>query len=362
MCLFPRLIRNAKYTANKKNGGVIPAVYDTRALYVPKICGNCIECRKQKARDWSIRLTEENRDKTNGKFVTFTFRNDTIRKLSEDIKLTGYDLDNAICSKAVRLFTENWRKKYGKTIRHWLITELGHKGTENVHLHGIVWTDESIEKINDKWIYGYMYPRTTEDIKKNYVGDKTIQYITKYVTKIDKIHSQYKPAIFSSKGLGKNYTDSIRALGNRYKGEDTDQTYRTTTGHKINLPKYYKNKLYSDDQKEKLWLNLLDKEERFIMGEKIDISNGEEDYYKTLEHYQKHNNKLGYGNDNLKNNWNKRAYENERRIMMQRIRIKNDQKTQKYIKDILNKLNIITDDINWIYNTKKVEGIITKKN
>ena len=33
MCLYPKLIKNPKYKASKKNGGKIPAVYDIR-LYV----------------------------------------------------------------------------------------------------------------------------------------------------------------------------------------------------------------------------------------------------------------------------------------------------------------------------------------
>ena len=35
MCLYPRLIKNRKYIANKKNGGNIPPVSDLRVLMVP---------------------------------------------------------------------------------------------------------------------------------------------------------------------------------------------------------------------------------------------------------------------------------------------------------------------------------------
>ena len=48
MCLYPRLLNNPKYRANKKNGGEIPQLKDKRTLLVPVGCGNCIECRKQK--------------------------------------------------------------------------------------------------------------------------------------------------------------------------------------------------------------------------------------------------------------------------------------------------------------------------
>ena len=48
MCLYPKLIKNRKYIANKKNGGVIPAVLDERVKLVSVGCGKCMECKKRK--------------------------------------------------------------------------------------------------------------------------------------------------------------------------------------------------------------------------------------------------------------------------------------------------------------------------
>lgn len=58
MCLFPRLIPNRRYKPNKKMGET-PFCDDHRKLYVPVGCGKCIECMKQKALQWKIRLYEE---------------------------------------------------------------------------------------------------------------------------------------------------------------------------------------------------------------------------------------------------------------------------------------------------------------
>ena len=44
--------------------------------------------------------------------------------------LQGYELDNAIAAYAIRKFLERWRKKFKKSLRHWLVTELGHNGIE----------------------------------------------------------------------------------------------------------------------------------------------------------------------------------------------------------------------------------------
>lgn len=186
MCLYPRLIINAKYTPNKKNGGHVPPINDERVKWVPVGCQNCIECRKKKAREWQARLTEDIKTHRNGHFVTLTFSNESLLELAEGIRNTPMtdDMDNAIATRAVRLFLERWRKEHKKSVRHWLITELGHNGTERIHLHGIIWTDE-IEKLARIWKYGWVWIG-------DYVGTRTVNYIIKYVTKVDEKHKYYK--------------------------------------------------------------------------------------------------------------------------------------------------------------------------
>ena len=160
MCLYSKLVDNPKYKANKKNGGVIPAVRDIRHKYVPISCGQCIECCKRKARDWKVRLSIEIKHQPACSMVTLTFSPDSLYELMIEIQnidkengiipRIGYDMDNAICTLAVRKFYERWRKEHKKTLRHWLITELGHDNTEHVHLHGIVWSKD-LDKIEKHW-------------------------------------------------------------------------------------------------------------------------------------------------------------------------------------------------------------------
>ena len=45
---------------------------------------------------------------------------------------------------------------------------------------------------------------------------------------------------------------------NKYQEDKTDETYRLPNGAKSALPIYYKNKIYTDEEKQKLWLNKLD--------------------------------------------------------------------------------------------------------
>ena len=126
------------------------------------------------------------------------------------------------------------------------------------------------------------------DKKTGYVNEQTVNYITKYITKVDLDHKNYNPKILCSKGIGKGYLERPDAQNNKYKAEETKEYYITRTGHKIGLPIYYRNKLYTEEEKEKLWLEKLDKEERYVGGEKVSIKNGDlTEYKKLLKYYQK---------------------------------------------------------------------------
>lgn len=330
MCLYPRLINNKKYTMNKKNGGVIPAVSDKRVLLVAVGCGNCIECRKRKAREWNIRLQQEVKDNRNGKFVTFTFSDEEFYKLAteKDTKdLSGYTLDNAVATKAVRRFLERWRKKFKKSVRHWFVTELGHKGTENVHLHGIIWTDESIQEIRDKWKYGFIW--AGYENRPTYVNEKTINYITKYILKFDKDHREYVPKVFASPGIGRGYTETENFKRHVYKGDKTITTYKLSSGAEVALPIYYRNKAFTEDEREKLWLHLLDRKERYILGERIDVSTDEgmQEYHETLKFYQMQNEAWGFGSG--EKNWERKLYENQLRRLKHKERIRKGMAKEK---------------------------------
>jgi hypothetical protein len=337
MCLYPKLVRNPKYVSNKKNGGVIPPINDNRVIAVPIGCGNCMECRKQKMNSWGIRLMEEVKEKRNGKFVTLTFSNESIRELSKGIKLKGYDLDNAIATRAVRLFTERWRKKYKKTIRHFLITELGHGKTEHLHLHGIVWAGneddvrDTMNEIEDKWKYGWVWKgKEVNGRLVNYVNEKTVNYIGKYIMKIDEQHKEYKPIILCSNGIGKGYINRA-GINNEYKGKETKDSYKLDNGTEVGLPIYYRNKLYSDEEKEALWINKLDKELRYVNKIEIDISEGYEDYFKVLEEERRVNIKMGYGTSKIE--WERKQYEKELRMIKHESRgIKREMRNKDYIK------------------------------
>lgn len=291
MCLYPRLMKNPKYLPNKKNNYNPPEPKDGRTLYVAVGCGKCIECRTQKARSWQIRLMEELETAKYAYFMTLTFDEESLSSLCDEIK-TGES--NAVATLAVRRFLERWRKRYKKSLRHWLITELGGEN-DRIHLHGLFFTD--FECDNDLffsiWKYGYTY--TGE-----YCSKKTINYIIKYVMKVDERHKNYEPVILCSAGLGKNFITEQQKQLHKYRPHNSIEYYKLPDGSKVNLPIYYRNKFYTEEEREKLWTDRLDNNTIFVRGieiKNIDSAEGQRQYFKVLQEQQRQNTELGYGDD-----------------------------------------------------------------
>ena len=326
MCLYPKIVNNRKYVVNKKNKGNVPKVNDKRVLKVPVGCGKCMECRRQKASQWRVRLTEDLRENKNGKFITLTFSDESLIEIEKEIKgIVGYDRDNEVCRIAIRRFLERWRKKYGKSLRHWFVTELGGKNSERVHIHGLVWTDESMNEIREKWGYGRAV--LGDGKGKHYVSDKSVNYIVKYLSKVDKKHKEYVSKMFVSPGIGSDYMKRDDVKLNKYKETGTKTTYTTRQGKEMSLPIYWRNKIYTEEEREKLWLEKLDEERRWVDGVEVSIANGEDDYFELLAVKRKKNKRLGFGDDEV--NWELKRYENERRNLKKLERIR-----KKYNKQI----------------------------
>lgn len=322
MCLYPRLLINRKYTPNKKNNFNPPKLTDERLKYVAVGCGNCEECRKQKAREWQVRLNEEIKVHKCKYFVTLTFSEDNLTKLQNEIKQSEC---NAVAGVAVRRFLERWRKKHKKSLTHWLITELGHTNTERIHLHGIIFHDTPItlEELQNTWQYGIV------DNGK-YVNTQTIAYIVKYVTKIDNDHKGFKAEIFCSAGLGKEYLNKDRAKANQYIQGNTNETYTLDNGRIVNLPIYYRNHIYSEEEREKLWIEKIEKDEMYINGirvRNISSEKGIQQIEDILKQQQKDNISKGYGDNSRE--WNKKEYNTTLRKLNAKSRLQKPQKKRQ---------------------------------
>ena len=65
---------------------------------------------------------------------------------------------------------------------------------------------------------------------------------------------------------------------------------------KLALPIYYRNKIYTEEEREKLWINKLNEKKRYIMGQRLSVKTKKdiELFYEILKNAQNTNKKLGY--------------------------------------------------------------------
>jgi len=199
-------------------------------------------------------------------FVTLTFSEESLKELEKlTVSNNKYIKNNEIATVAIRRFLERYRKKYGKSIKHWSVTELGHVNTERIHLDGIIFKNIEKKELDELWKYGITWIGS-------YVNERTINYIVKYINKQDPDHKNYMPKILCSAGIGASYLKTYNATKNKFDENGTREYYITRQGYKLNLPSYYRRKIYNDEEREKLWIKRLDEGKRWIMGEKLDDS------------------------------------------------------------------------------------------
>lgn len=280
MCLYPTFVKNPKYKPSKKNKGKPPVCKDRRLLYIPVKCGCCIECRKEKQREWRVRLEEELRSNF-GYFITLTISQEGIKELEEKTGLKWKENPNEIATKGLRLFLERCRKDTSKSIKHWCVTELG-ETNDRIHLHGIFFGQKSAELIRKHWKYGFMFIG-------GYCNSKSVNYMTKYMLKVDIKHPEFKQVVLASKGIGAGYMDRLDYLWQKQNYKNINvATYTFKNGTKMAMPRYYKNKIFTEKEREKMWINNLNRGLLWIYGEKVKA-----DDWKTIDNLRKYWQKYG---------------------------------------------------------------------
>lgn len=310
MCTYTRRILNKRFTPTRKNGWNPPVCHDERLRYIEIECGHCYECKRKKARQWRIRMAEQLRETPTAVFFTGTFSPERIEKICSRYNIEKEEA-NEIATKEVRLFLERLRKQNGgKSVKHWIVTEKGHTNTRRIHIHGLFFAENGMTQqsltwlLRSNWIAGYCY-------NGQYVNEKTINYISKYLTKTDLDNPEFEGKVLASPGLGKNFINRPDGQNIHYfpktETKRTTETYRFRNGTQVVLPKYYKEKLFTEDEREKLWIEKQEEGYKFIMGEKILVKTQEDEevFNKLVIYYRDRNASVHKDNPDLweRNKW-----------------------------------------------------------
>lgn len=216
---------------------------------------------------WSFRLQQEESQSISAHFITLTYathsipfsRNGKLDLRKRDLQLFFKRLRKAH-KRAARIQNNSGGKRnsrnkvqkfdYSKPIKYYAVGEYGGK-YRRPHYH-IILFNANIELIQPAWTN----PETGKHIGNIFYGSVTsesVGYTLKYMSKnkntyMSKNDDRQKEFALMSKGLGINYVNP-RSI--KYHHAKIDRTFVTLHGGvKVAMPRYYRDKIFNEKQKE----------------------------------------------------------------------------------------------------------------
>lgn len=207
-------------------------------------CGQCLSCRLDYSREWSVRCFLEALYHNKNCFITLTYNDDNLPQPVDDITPDGQVVSQSHVSKRdFQLFMKRLRKKLGCKVRFFASGEYSPNGRPHYHaiLFGVDFDDKKYFKRNfqgdiifvsdtlsELWPYGFS---TVADFSIN-----TASYVARYCIKKFKSsdNSSDEFCLMSRRpGLGYNYFCE-HIFNDLYDGYIT-----LPNGGRASIPKYY---------------------------------------------------------------------------------------------------------------------------
>lgn len=226
-------------------------------------CGTCNFCQSARRGDWCFRLEQELRVSVAADFLTLTYADEHLPRCNADGE---YFESGCLVKRDVQLFMKRLRKVqaehicravrvriWGHTLmladffsnlRYYLIGEYGGE-TFRPHYHIVLFnlSREILEDVCDIWKLGHIY--------RGEVNGASINYVAKYHVNKTSFVKDGRVAPFAlisnrSGGLGKNYLESESWH------REGMMNYVINGGVIQRLPKYFKDRFFSPDEKDGL--------------------------------------------------------------------------------------------------------------
>lgn len=210
---------------------------------IPVPCGKCPPCMKRRTSGWSFRLVKEGEISKTALFVTLTYDTGHV-----PITEKGY---KTLDKTDVQKFFKRLRKISSSKLKYFAVGEYGTKRMRP-HYHIILFNAHK-ENVHKAWMINN---KMLGSVYIGSVSDASIGYTLKYMQKPGKIpihknDDRQKEFQLMSKGLGKSYlTDNMI---NWHKNDIENRMYvPIKDGKKIAMPRYYKDKMYSESEKTRI--------------------------------------------------------------------------------------------------------------
>lgn len=218
-------------------------------------CGRCPRCRRNRQRDWTFRLRQEQQDADFLFWLALTYDEEHLPKYP-----TRFGDIPCVERRHCREFLEKLRKKHYSApikFKHFLVSEYGDHG-DRPHYHCLLFCyTPTVTKLSDKHklrqeVFDYLRPgsdRSGETAWKygtlsyKALHSRVFSYITNYVNKPEIIDaaSQHPVRPFSmiSHGIGERFLERI----NLDQFEDLTFTISENGSRKV-MPRYYRDKIF----------------------------------------------------------------------------------------------------------------------
>lgn len=216
---------------------------DNKNEHIPFPCGKCPPCMKRRTSGWSFRLVKHGEQMKNALFVTLTYDTDYV-----PITEKGYmTLDKTDLQK----FFKRLRKINNEKISYYAVGEYGSQSFRP-HYH-IILFNASIKNVESAWS---LDNKPLGHVHFGNVSDASIGYTLKYMSKskqipLHKNDDRKKEFSLMSKKLGANYL--TEKMIQWHKQNLKERMYvPMKDGRKIAMPRYYKDKMYNEEEKKKI--------------------------------------------------------------------------------------------------------------
>lgn len=262
-CLTPYQVRNQKKIT----------IQDLHWIPVP--CGKCPDCLERRKENWCFRLKKQEEVSASALFITLTYDNKHVPR-SKNGFLT---LDKAHFQNFMKALRRN--TQLNVKISYYAVGEYG-STTHRPHYHAIIFNALEAD-IRKSWIHGHI------DVGSFSTG--SVSYVASYINKGRLVPAhprddRAKEFALMSKKMGINY---LTPAVIDYHKADLNRNYLTYEGgYKKPLPRYFRNKIYSEAERDQQATLLLTKHAEIEAKKFKDYrsSNGSSDGYTQYKHEQ----------------------------------------------------------------------------
>lgn len=217
-------------------------------------CGKCAHCMANKRNDWSVRLQKELQYSSSAVFVTLTYSDEYFfdYMLKAPDFQAAYKYCKSVHKKDVQDFLKRFRYYDGSpNIRYFAVGEYGEK-TLRPHYHLLLFNcdfSHISENLSSSWQFGNFHIGE--------VNESSIHYVTGYV-----LTRKFRPSddcdfsfsLMSRRpGIGFSFVSSNYG---KMLSSNPKPFMILRGGMKVAIPRYFKDKLYSDEQRYFLKLDI----------------------------------------------------------------------------------------------------------